>query len=450
MSLDSPSLGTVRARGAGARQVYSLSWPLLVGSLASMLSGVIDVAVMGHTSTEALAGVSAANAIFAVVLTICQPIGSAHQIAAAKGFGRDDSEAVRASLGVALRSGVFLGVAAAVLLAMAAPFALSLMTSDAVAAGQGTIYLRVRAAELVFFVPFVLLNGTFGAAKMTRPGMWAMIAANAVNVFADILLVLGLGLGGLGSALGNLSGCVVAVAILLVAFRRRADRLRLGSLPAALRRRVPSGELTDFLRLASPLGISGLLDNTGALLVFGLIGHAGAPGAAAARVAYTVMVVAFVVLRSFATGGQILIGRGLHDDDLSGRMFHAALVAVAPVALFGTAVVWILATPISDLLLSAGTTGAGTSDGVRSMALVLPLMAVVLVLAANLRARGRTAGDMYANIAAVWAVQVPAAVLLLSRGVPAVTVLVLAYGGYWAARGGLLLVMRRRPCGGDR
>lgn len=437
-------------RRDGVRQVYSLSWPLLVGSLASLLSGVIDTAVMGHTSGSALAGVSAASAIFAVVLTICQPIGSAHQITAAKSFGREDVESVRSSLAVALRSGVLLGTAATVVVVAVAPFALDLTTSDPVAATQGTAYLRVRAVELVFFVPFVLLTGTLGAAKMTRPGMWAMIAANAVNVAADIVLVLVFGLGGLGCALGNLIGCVVAVSILVVAFWRRAERLQLGSLWGALRRRVPRRQVVGFIRLASPLGASGLLDNTGALIVFGQIGHAGAPGAAAARVAYTVMTVAFMVLRSFATGGQILIGRGAQDESSSRATFRSALVAVTPVALASTAVVWLLAAPIAWLLLSAEPAGSGmTADGVRSMALVFPVMTIVLVLAANLRARGRTASDMYANIAAVWAVQVPVAVVLLGAGVGSVTVLVLAYAAYWTARGGLLLAMTARPRSAD-
>jgi multidrug resistance protein, MATE family len=299
----------------------------------------------------------------------------------------------------------------------------------------------VRSVELMFFTPAVLFIGTLNSARLARPGMWAMIVGNAINIAADIVLVLCYHLGGLGSALGNVSGCVVAAATLVYTYHRHEIGLKLGSLTSMLIRSVSRREIFAFFAMAWPLGISGLLDNTGALVIFGLIGKAGSAGAANARVAYTVMFVVFVVLRSFAMGGQILIGRAAHNEVVRRAILTATFHAVGALALPITVFVWLFPTLTSELFLSRSTLD-DTTQPVQLMALVLPVMGAALVLSAYVKAQGQTKVDMYANIAAVWMVQVPVAMLLIADGWSAGAI-VLSFGAYWAARALMLILARR-------
>ena len=60
--LNSPAVRTETAA------LWQLAWPILIGQLATMGMGVVDVAMAGHASAQDLAGVSLGVAIWHMVI----------------------------------------------------------------------------------------------------------------------------------------------------------------------------------------------------------------------------------------------------------------------------------------------------------------------------------------------------------------------------------------------
>jgi putative peptidoglycan lipid II flippase len=103
--------------------------------------------------------------------------------------------------------------------------------------------LRAFAVGLPFFSTFQLLTRTFYAMQDTRTPALVNIAAALVNVGADLLFMLVLGLGVPGLALGHATSYVFASVVSLVILRRRLGGLDGGRIGGTLARVVPSSAL---------------------------------------------------------------------------------------------------------------------------------------------------------------------------------------------------------------
>lgn len=315
-------------------------------------------------------------------------------------------------------------------------------TRTPAAADAGFDYLVIRSLELPFGVPMLLLIGTMASAKRTAPTMWAFATANIVNIALDIYLVVVLGLGAAGSAWGNVIGTVVAFAVVMRLYQQGSRALGLasvGKLCVEMWGRVSRKEHLRFLRLAGPLGVSGLLDYLGGAVLFAAIGRMATDGAAGARGVYTIMLTLYMVLRSAATAGQILLGRsrGAADPVLERLTLRASLVVAGSLAGVAAACLAALPGQAGGILLE-GELAKGAEPGVRLLAVTILAMAVAMVLTASVRSQGRTSLDMWVNLGAVWLVQVPA-VVAISNALSVPTAMSLGLLLYWLVRAAFLL-----------
>lgn len=436
---DQPSGPTVVSASG---ELIRLAWPLLMSSFFVMASGVVDIAVIGHISGDALAGVSIGLAFYLVAYSVVSPIATAHQIQAARSFGSEALDDVRTSLLVSLRTAILAaGVLMIVTLLVARPL-VTATTRTPAAADAGFDYLGIRSLELPFAVPMLLLIGTMASAKRTRPSMWAFATANLVNIALDIYLVVYLRLGAAGSAWGNVIGTLVALIVVVMLYHQQSRVIGLDGLRELLvraKKRVGWSEHLRFVRLAAPLGVSGLLDYVGAAVLFAVIGRIATDGAAGARGVYTIMLTLFIVMRAFANAGQILLGRsrGATDSALERRTLLASLAVIGSTAAVAAAGLAILPRHTGAILLE-GELARGAEAGVRLLAFAILVMAVTLTLTAAVRSQGRTSLDMWGNLSAVWLVQVPA-VVILSNTLSVPSAMAVGLLLYWLARAAILL-----------
>lgn len=423
------------------REVIGLSWPLLTSSLLSTTSSVVDIAVIGHTSSASLAGVSIGIAAYMVAFSVVTPVATAHQIQAAKSFGADAPVEVLGSLRMALR----VGVAAAVVLMVlswlvASPFA-QVTTATPAAAHAAVIYLVIRVVELPLAIPTLLLIGTLASAKHTRPGMWAFTAANLVNLALDLILVVILRLGAAGGAAGNVLGNLAALMVTVWLYNRRCSELglpRAGRLFSQSARSLGSSFL-GFVRLSAPLGVSGFLDYVGGLVLFATVGHFTAEAVAGARAIYTIMTAVYMFMRAFSNGTQILLGRsrGRNETALERSTLRVGLLITGALGVVVSLAVLAVPQLLGTVFLDAGTAQTA-SLGMRLLAATFPAMAVALMLTASVRSQGRTGLDMAANLSAIWLLQVPI-FIIAAHFVSMPVAMAVCLFCYWSARAGIVL-----------
>jgi multidrug resistance protein, MATE family len=419
------------------RQITALGLPLLLGALSSSLSGVVDTAMMGRYGASDLAAVSATSAVFDVFSSIVLASLIGYQILAPRFVGRQDPPGLRRSLRESAAYCGALAVALTVLSVTAGGWLTGLVADGSPRLESiGADYLMARAPTLLLLVPFVLLTSTFNAHKKTRHAAVAGVLVNVVNLALDWLLIYGVGplprLGATGNGLATTLAWLVGLVWLLFAARRWGLARSLeGASPEA-----PVDFPTSVPKLAWPSIVSSGLDYASMAIFFAIMGGIGQAALAGGRIAFELTVLAFGIGGSFAAASRILIGRALGGSDRADtRSFWRTgqYTLLVPAALAGLLLVVLPrwgALPFTSFppVLDAAA---------KAMPLVgvcLPLMAWTLGNVSLIRALGHTKWDMYANLAAAVAVQLPVGWLCADPAGLGLTGAFLGVASYWATR----------------
>jgi MATE family multidrug resistance protein len=307
-------------------------------------------------------------------------------------------------------------------------------------------YLSIRLFSAGAVVGIEALANYYGGLGNTRLPMRASLAAMAMNVAGNWLLIdghLGLpSLGVRGAALASTVATCLAFAGLLAAFLRDGRAVAAG--------RLRWSELVRLLRFGVPSGLNWFFEFMAFAFFLNLVmADLGTVPLAAFMTVIQVNSLAFMPAFALASAGAILVGQAIgagRRDDAPG------LVGVT----FAVSACWQGAVGLLYLVAPGAVLGPFARDPATATAFVETAGPILLVsvawqlfdagattLAESLRAAGDTAYVLYTRLAVGWLVFVPgswAAVNLLGAGPTAASTWLVAYLGLLA--GALLLRFR--------
>jgi putative MATE family efflux protein len=294
------------------RAILRLAIPAL-GTLAiDPLLTLIDTAFVARVGVGELAALGVDTAILGFVFFGFNFLAYATTPLVAQALGRGNEEEARRWVGDAFVLAALLGVVAAIVVEVLAPWFVGLMGAGEDVASPAVAYLRIRGIA----TPAVLLvtagHGAFRGYQDTRTPFRVAVGINVVNLVVDPLLIFVVGLGLEGAAIGTVIAQWVGALwfLQLIRSRRMADR------PAGLRKALPT-----ILALAR----SGLLVSvrTGFLLL-GLTFAAatatrlGPAQIAAHQVVMQVWLLAAMIADAFAIAGQAMVADAIGAGDAKG------------------------------------------------------------------------------------------------------------------------------------
>jgi MATE family multidrug resistance protein len=384
--------------------------------------GVVDTAIVGRAGAVANAGVGLGNNLYLAVAILAGGIMHGVDPLVSQALGSGDPVRARRLLW----QGNWLALALAAAFALpflAVPHLLVPLGIEPVVADAAGGYLLWRLPGFPFFLLYVSARAYLQAHGTTRPMVVAIVAANVLNVPADLLLVFGgatlpawagplrlvPALGAPGAALATSLCTAAQVAILALAVRGVA-------LPARARvdRRPSARDQRAALAVGLPIGLHMGAEVGMFALVGFLAGRLGAVPVAAHQLAISVASLTFTVAVGFGEAGSVRVGRAVGGRDRAGAR-RAGLVALGCGAAFMTvsAVVF---------LLFPGAIARAMTDDPAVLAAALPLLRIAALFqisdgvqavgAGVLRGAGETRFTFLANVAGHWALGLPAAVLL--------------------------------------
>src|SRR5205814_10721396 len=135
--------------------------------------------------------------------------------------GRGDAAGADTAATAAYLTAAALGVAVAVVVAVAGPPLAHLLGGTGAVQQNATTYLRISALGMPFLLLTFAGTGHLQGHEDTRTPLRIVLLANLVNVVLEVVLVYGANTGVAGSAWGTVVAQVVAAACFLVAGRRR-------------------------------------------------------------------------------------------------------------------------------------------------------------------------------------------------------------------------------------
>ncbi|RAX20829.1 MATE family efflux transporter [Actinomyces sp. Z3] len=225
------------------RQILSLAVPALGALVAEPLFVLIDSAMVGHLGPDSLAGLSLASSLLTTIVGLFVFLAYATTATTARRFGAGDRVG-------GLQAGVdgawlaaLLGLVAAVLLAVGAPWAVDVMGADGTVAAAAIAYLRASAPGLPGMLVVYAATGTLRGLLDTRTPFVVASAGAVGNVAVNATLLYGVHMGIAGSGLGTaIAQTAMAVALLWPVVRAaRAAGVPLSPRAAGMRASLGSG-----------------------------------------------------------------------------------------------------------------------------------------------------------------------------------------------------------------
>ena len=333
---------STEGRWTGAREVMSLSGPIILGSLSYTIMQFVDQVIVARLGTDALAAMGSAG-IWSYVLgcLILGVVGCASTFVA-QCYGRGDLRhcAHYAWQGIYLSS--LAGVIAVALWPLSGPLFHAMGHSPEITRLE-LLYFRVRLLGYVPMAWATALAAFFQA--VGRPGipMYAAIVANLLNFALNIVLVFGYcgfpKLGIAGSALATVIAMVSQVVMLHAVFLSGPLHAQFGS-RRAYALDVP--RIREIFRIGFFSGLTIFMDvaNWGIFTSF-VVGSFGAISLASHNAAIAFMHLCFMPALGLNQGIAALVGQYI------GRKDHATAAArtytamkIAAVYMFGTGLVF--------------------------------------------------------------------------------------------------------------
>jgi len=315
--------------------LWRLSWPMLVGQLATVGMGVADVAMTGHVSAAELAAVSLGASVWSIILVTVMGTMMAINAVVAHDIGAARYDKIPHSVRQALWKGVGVGLIAC-LLTNLCTLLFDHIGLEASVAHRASLFLRITSIGMPAFACFRALYGYTTSINETKPIMVIAILGLLFNVFINWLLVFGNWgmprLGAIGCAVSTTAGTWLMLAA-MVGWIKLSDAYR-ATYPFAHWEGPNWREIGSMLRLGLPIGITYFAEVSAFGLISLLVARFGVIQVSSHQIALNFASLVFMVPLSFSMGVLTRVGQAMGEGNPKRARF-VAWVGVAMSVAFG-------------------------------------------------------------------------------------------------------------------
>ena len=302
--------------------LWKLAWPILIGQLATVGMGAADVAMTGHTNPEELAAVSLGAAIWSIVLVTVSGIMMAINTLVAHEIGAARHDKVPHIVRQSLWKALLVGLVACLLTNMAALVFDHLMLEPAVAA-KAKLFVHIISCALPPFAAYRALYGYSTSINQTKPVMVIALAALALNILVNYLLIYGHWgmpkLGGVGCAVAT-TCCVWMMLLAMLAWIRIAPAYH-ATYPFAHWEWPQLASIGPMLRLGLPIGVTYFAEVSAFGVISLLVARFGVIQVSAHQIALNFSSVVFMVPLTFGIALVTRVGHAVGEANLRRARF---------------------------------------------------------------------------------------------------------------------------------
>ncbi|MEM7499325.1 MAG: MATE family efflux transporter [Pseudomonadota bacterium] len=326
--------GADRTDGLSYGRVIGIALPVVLSNALVPLQGAIDTAIIGNLGdTVLLAAVALGASAMALIFTSFNFLQIGVSGTTAQALGADNMGRVANTLARALILGLGCALALVLLQAPIILAVLSLFEASAEAENAAARYIAIRIWGGPFELANYALMGWFVGQERTRRLFEMQLVLSVTNVAVTATLVLGLGFGIEGTAIGTVTAHAAALSVGLWRARGRLGEILPGGWRPSRERLLDAGELGALMRLNRDIFIRTAL----LTLSFAWITRLGSVQGDLMLAANGILMEFFFVtaagLDGFAIAAETLVGQAVGGR--SARRLHRAVLvsSVAAAAL---------------------------------------------------------------------------------------------------------------------
>lgn len=293
---------------------YKTFFPLLIvvalQQLAALTVNMVDNIMLGCYTELALSGATLVNQIQFTLQQIASGIGMGIVVLASQYWGQHRIEPIKKIISVGVKLGLAIGIIFFVLSLTIPVQLLSIFTNDTLVIDEGVRYLRVICWTYLIFSVSNSLMYSLQSVETAMVGTVMSISTILINMCLNYCLIYGhFGfpeLGIVGAAIATLISRTVELIIVVVYVCAIDKKLKMKLVELL---RFDFTYMKDYVRVATPVTVSGLLWGIAQAAQTAVLGHISATVIAANSIAVVIFQVFAVVGMSCANVASVVTGK---------------------------------------------------------------------------------------------------------------------------------------------
>ena len=380
--------------------VWRLAWPTMLQNAIAGLQGIVDHAMVGHyVGYTANAAIGVSWQIIIVVIVFINSLFIGMGVLVSRFAGADEPDKVNRVVYQAFLTAIGLSAVMAAIGFFAAPFLLDVVHAAPEVQRQALPFLRTMFLGIAGMMVFFMLSGAYRAAGDARTPLRLGVAATALTVLFNVLLIPRVGT--VGAAFGTIASTSLVAAW---ALWRMFTPQSVIHFPRGSAMKPDFEIIRSLFRFGLPSGVQGIAMNVAGVLLLRFIGSL--EHSAAAQAAYSVGYTELFSLITWTSVGLMGAAATIAGQNLGAKKPERAIHGVAVASHIGlgvAAVVGLLFLTIPGLLLGifGMTEPLVTSIGtqlLRFLSLSGLFVTVALAYTGGLQGSGDTKSPLYISL----------------------------------------------------
>lgn len=197
--------------------------PILISYIFQQLYNTVDTAIVGHyLGEQSLAAVGASVAVFDLMVGFAQGLGNGVCIVVSRAYGAGDERELKKAVAGALVIGALTIAVITLLSLLGLGPLLRLLGTPQIIFDEALSYIRIIGGCILVMFTYNLLSSLLRAIGNSAMSLVFLIFSSVLNVFLDILLVAGTGLGVRGAAYATVIAQGISAMLCAFYLMRRA------------------------------------------------------------------------------------------------------------------------------------------------------------------------------------------------------------------------------------
>ena len=207
------------------KQLLIFFFPILVGTLFQQLYNTADAVVVGRfVGTQALAAVGGSTGqITNLIVNFFVALASGATVIIARYYGAKKRQDLNDTLHTAIALSIVGGILTTAVGIVLAPLLLDMMKTPDDVMSDSVAYLRIYFGGILFVFIYNVGSAILRAVGDSKRPLYFLIVCCFINIFLDILFVVGFHLGVAGAAIATVISQVVSAILILLALIRSSD-----------------------------------------------------------------------------------------------------------------------------------------------------------------------------------------------------------------------------------
>ena len=191
--------------------------PILISNVFQQLYNAVDTAIVGNYLGEnSLAAIGSCAAVFEMMVSFCNSLGSGFSIVCGRSFGSGDPDRMKKSVAASILIGVITCVALTVIAIFGLRPLLQLIHTPAEVIDESLSYINIIALGLIVMFAYNLASSMLRAIGNSVMPLVFLIISSLLNIVLDILFITVFHMGVAGAAIAPVAGQGVSVVLCII------------------------------------------------------------------------------------------------------------------------------------------------------------------------------------------------------------------------------------------